>query len=98
MQLRTLLFNIWFKPVENCNSKNLRRGQLTLHKTYVEVNIFVIKFAGDIGSDNGLKFFEVYNKTCFRIYLAFNRYKQFVVVTMPVRVGTFAKRFQVFFV
>ncbi len=79
----------------DADGKILRARKLPCHPRHVYVQVLVVygfyyHILHYIAKGLGIKY-----KTCFRIWLAFYRYMQLIVMSMPVFISTFAKHFAV---
>lgn len=97
MQNSSLLFNIWFKNLKNCDSKYFCRSHFSFHKINIQIDVFVIQLAGHIYCDNAFKFFKINNESGFRVNLTLYRYEQFVVMPVLVWIGTLSEYFMIMF-
>src|ERR1044072_8569 len=73
------------------------RCELACHKFNIQVQITVIYLLYDLILYNITQCFSIEDKPCFFIRGAFDSYMQFIVMTMPVVVGTFTEYFLVLF-
>src|SRR5688572_13864944 len=98
MQLASVKPDFTFHLFPDGCCKNFGGRHSTFHEINIKINVFMIKFAYHPFPDYIPEMFQVNDKTGNRIRFTFYRYVKLVIMTMPVRIGTFAKNVKILFV
>jgi len=69
----------------------LRRTHFALKEINFDIQILVIQFLGDMILYDAAQFFYIEQKSRIRIRVAFYRYIQLVIMSMPILIGAFAE-------
>jgi hypothetical protein len=69
--------------------------QLMAQKIHVHVQVFVVQFIDHLLLDDGAEDFQIDGITGVRIWRTGHRYEQFIIVTVPIHIGTLAENGQV---
>ena len=80
------------------NSKVFCATHLVLHEFNIHIEVAVIYFFNYLFLDDVAQLFYVKYKSCSRIRLPLYRYQQFIVMTVPILIGAFAKNLFILFV
>ena len=86
----------WFNLLPNSDNQIFNRGLLSLHPWNIHVQVAMIEWLLDMLMDDGFEVCEVDEVTRFLVNDATDCDMHLVVVTMPIRMGTFAKYFEIF--
>ena len=92
---RSDLFDLRGQNIPEFDDQVFGAGEFAFHKSYVQVQVFVIYFLDDVFADQGAELFQVYYETGVRIGFAFYGYDQVVIVPVPVGVGAGTENFLV---
>ena len=83
--------DMWLQLLKDFDSQYFGRRHLAPHKIDIEVDVAVVQLIDNMGLNDALQFLQVDHKPSLWINLTLYGNKQFVVMTVPIRVGALAE-------